>query len=87
MSTPTRTLYELKTFKFAIFVPLVIGIIALIIIENSLNLKFQWDFQGIENAWDFFHVPLTILSLIIPLVALIASNHRSVQSKELLAPM
>lgn len=82
MSKAIRSLYELKTFKAAIYVPLFVAVTAIIIIENSLNLKLQWDFQGIKNAWDFFHIPLTILSLVIPLVALIASNHRSVQSKE-----
>jgi hypothetical protein len=37
-------------------------------------------FEGVNNLMVIFKVPLAILALIIPIVAIIASNHRSVQT-------
>jgi hypothetical protein len=45
-------------------------------------LIIQLDYKGLNNLWYIFKVPIAVFSLSIPWVAIVASNHRSVQSKE-----
>lgn len=54
---------------------------AIIIIYNS-ELQPNYTYTGLNNALTIFKIPLGILALIIPIVALLAANHRSEQTKE-----
>ncbi|MFW1641621.1 hypothetical protein ACEV8D_22805 [Vibrio parahaemolyticus] len=56
-------------------------VLAFIIVANS-ELDVDLSFTGFNNFLTVFRVPLGILALIIPIVALLAANHRSEQTKE-----
>ncbi|EHD2271247.1 TPA: hypothetical protein ACMDWR_003646 [Vibrio cholerae] len=79
---PKKSLIELKILwlvvggfgALAAFVTLIIGM-------NS-DLIPNYSYLGFNHAVVVFRVPLAILALIIPIVALLAANHRSVQTKE-----
>lgn len=79
---PRKSLIELKILWivvggficFAVFVGLIVGV-------NS-QLESDYSYEGFNHALVVFRVPLSILALIIPIVALLAANHRSEQTKE-----
>ncbi|WP_330961181.1 hypothetical protein [Photobacterium sp. 53610] len=67
-----------------IVIGLLTGIAVLISAAIIVNSFLVWDFSylGFNNFIVVFKVPLGVLALIIPLVALLAANHRSEQTKE-----
>lgn len=79
---PHMSLIELEIFKKSVYGLFIAAVIVYVTIVSNSHLTFQFDFDGINRAVEIFKVPLSILALIIPLVALIASNHRSEQSRE-----
>jgi len=80
-----RELVELKTFWASIVFPISISLIVGFVIRAHTPL--QWDFssQGTNLFLEIFKVPLGILALIFPSVALVASNHRSRQTARLIS--
>jgi hypothetical protein len=77
-----NTLFRLYGFWVALIIPLLFSAMLIYFIVEPRELHFQWDLIGFEYAWKIFHIPITVISLVIPLVALVASNHRSVQSRQ-----
>jgi hypothetical protein len=57
------------------------SIILAIYIALSSNLEWNLGFEGINKAVEIFKVPLAMLALLIPCVAVLATNHRSEQNK------
>lgn len=55
--------------------------LAFVVINHYSSLEFGFDYVGFNQFLSFFKVPLGILALIIPVVALLAANHRSEQTK------
>lgn len=76
-----KKLTELFSFKIAIYLPLVASILFAIIIYQNSSLILDPSFNGFNQLLDIYKVPLGILALAFPFVAIVASNHRSVQSK------
>ncbi|MGF1761097.1 hypothetical protein L4D76_24890 [Photobacterium sagamiensis] len=75
-----RSIVQLKLLWFTVGILVISSaILAGLIITNS---KLTWDpsYEGINNFVEIFKVPLSIVALIIPAVAIIASNHRSIQT-------
>ena len=64
---------------FMLFVPAIV--IGVTIIYYS-NLELDLSYEGMNYFITVFRLPLGLLALIIPLVAMLASNHRSEQTKE-----
>lgn len=78
---PHKSFVQLRIFKVTLLLFALIALsIGCIIISNS-NIGFKWDYEGINKLVSIFKVPLSILALIIPVVALLATNHRSEQTK------
>lgn len=77
-----KSLFQLKRFKLAIIVPAMISLIVAVYIFKTSNIHYYPGYKGINNALTIFQVPLTLLALILPLVALAASSHRSEQTKK-----
>ncbi len=79
---PQKSLIELKILwfvvggfaAFAAFIALIVGL-------NS-EITLEYSYTGFNHTIVVFRVPLAILALIIPIVALLAANHRSEQTKE-----
>lgn len=78
---PRKSLLKLPILWLVIFVMLVSSaIITILIIKNS-EVTWGIDYQSINNYLSIFKAPLAITALIIPIVALLAANHRSEQTK------
>ena len=82
-----KTLYELSSFKWAVFTPLVIGLIFVIIIACHdfflvESMTWCWTSDCFNDAVTRLKVPIAIVALIFPAVALVASQHRSSQTVE-----
>ena len=67
-----------QTFGYLLAIALTITVA---IIYND-NLTANFSYAGFNNALTIFKVPLGILASIIPIIALLATNHRSEQTKE-----
>ncbi len=79
---PHVTFLKLKSVACVIITILVAAsLIALTIFAFTPNLKFNPSSEGWNNAIEIFKFPLGLLAVSIPLIALFAANHRSVQSK------
>ncbi len=78
---PLKDFFHLPILWWSIgFFVLVASVVTGLIIYNS-ELISSYDYMGFNRAISIFKVPLGILALIIPIVALFAANHRSVQTK------
>jgi hypothetical protein len=75
-----KSLFEIKEFWTALMTPIVLGMIfASIIVVNS-DLAWDLSYRGVNKFVDVFKFPLGVLAITFPLVALVATNHRSKQS-------
>lgn len=77
---PQKSLLSLPVFKALVIIHTTIAISASITIVKNSNLHFELSYSGFNFFIEAFRLPLAILALIIPTVALLASNHRSVQT-------
>lgn len=79
---PEKSFLHLGIVWFAVLVLLVLSLIisGIIIYYSPLTLDLSSD--GFNYFVSVFRFPLGILTLIIPIVALLAANHRSEQTKE-----
>ncbi len=82
MPNSKKSLFQLKSFHYALWSPILIAILVTIYICFTSNLMFYAGFKGLNNVWEYFKVPLAIFSLVFPSVALVTANHRSIQSKK-----
>ncbi|MDN7124537.1 hypothetical protein J6I90_06555 [Pseudidiomarina sp. 1APP75-32.1] len=77
-----KNFFELTAVKVAFGTAgLLAGVSVLAIILNS-NVVWRFDYQGLNHLLTVFKLPLGILATLIPVIALLAANHRSVQTKE-----
>lgn len=77
-----KHLTHLSVFWYALLIPIGIAIIFAIVIINNSALYFDLSYLGFNKAINIFRVPLSIAALSFPLVALVATNHRSRQSSK-----
>lgn len=59
-----------------------IALVAALVITLNSELQPNFTYVGFNNALNVFKIPLGVVALIIPIVALLAANHRSEQTKE-----
>ncbi|MCW8833918.1 MAG: hypothetical protein OQK09_00645 [Colwellia sp.] len=81
MPNSEKSLFQLKSFRYALWLPISIAFLISVYIILTSNLVYKTGFVGLNNLWDIFKVPLAVLSLAFPSVALVTANHRSIQSK------
>ncbi len=79
---PHKSFFSLKPVRVVIGLIILFSIVVACCIINTSSLKWSSGYTGWNNALTIFKVPLGILALNIPIVALLAANHRSVQTKE-----
>ncbi|MCQ8869738.1 hypothetical protein [Vibrio splendidus] len=79
---PHKSFLSLKIVRgAAIGLLLLAATIAIVIVCNS-SLYFSWNYEGFNLFFSVFRFPLSVAALIIPIIALLAANHRSEQTKE-----
>ncbi len=80
-----KELVKLRSFWMSIAAPSVISCLLGIAIYTRTPLQWDFSYNGTNLFLEIFRVPLGILALIFPSVALVASNHRSRQSARLIS--
>ncbi len=68
--------------KTVIFIIIITALIISILIFLNENITFTPNAQGFTDLINTFKVPLVILSLLIPILGIMAAHHRSIQSAE-----
>ncbi|MEI8703997.1 hypothetical protein [Pseudoalteromonas sp. B62] len=75
-----KSLFSLTEFWLSILIPVVISLILGGVILLNSNLILDLSYTGFNKFVEIYKIPLGVLALLFPLVALVASNHRSRQS-------
>lgn len=75
-----KSLFKLPSFWFWGLVPLIIAILLGYKMYDSTSMLFDFDYDGVVSFVQTFKIPISISALSFPLIALIATNHRSEQS-------
>lgn len=75
-----KKLFEIKEFWISLSVPIILAAIFASIIAANSELTWDLSYSGFNKFIDIFKFPMGVLALIFPLVALVATNHRSRQS-------
>lgn len=78
--TPTEHLLDTMMFRSVIAIPLLSAMVLSGIAILNTALSADWTLSGFNKFVELFKLPLGVASLSIPLGALVASHHRSVQS-------
>lgn len=77
---PEKSLISLGIFKATVLAHIIAAAILSLVIAYNSELSPSFSYEGVNFFVEAFRVPLAILALIIPMVALLASNHRSEQT-------
>ncbi|MCF2911871.1 hypothetical protein [Halomonas sp. Cn5-12] len=77
-----KSLLQLKRFWLPVLFVIVVAVAIAIYIYKSSSLVFVPGYEGLDGLVKIYKVPLGVLSLLFPLVALIATSHRSEQTKK-----
>ncbi|MDR6163045.1 hypothetical protein [Pseudomonas fluorescens] len=79
---PHKSFLSLKVLWFVVAIHFAIAAAFATLIMYNSDLVLKLNHTGLNNALNIFKIPLGILALIIPIVALLAANHRSEQTRE-----
>lgn len=79
---PHKSFFELRVVQATIFLGFSIAVVTSVIIASHSNLIPKLDYEGFNFFVKAYKVPIGILASLIPIIALLAANHRSVQTKE-----
>jgi hypothetical protein len=77
---PKKPLFAQLGFWVALLLPIGISLVLIISLAIVENLSWEWTSPGFANFLTIFALPIGVAGLSIPLVAVCASQHRSVQS-------
>ncbi|MGY9521299.1 hypothetical protein ACTM6F_07850 [Citrobacter freundii] len=75
-----KSLSKQHLFKLSIWVPFIIAALLCVPIWFDKNITFNLTSQGYGNFLDIFKLPIGVWSLSIPLVAIVAHIHRTIQT-------
>jgi hypothetical protein len=79
---PLKSFTELPGFRLTILISILVsGVFTLLIIFNS-DIVWKLDYVGFNSFVEIFKVPLSILAIAITVIAILATMHRSAQTKE-----
>lgn len=79
---PHTSFIDLPIFRKTIALSLLLTAIVCVLITINSKLESNFTFEGFNQALTIFKFPLGILAITIPIIALLAANHRSEQTKE-----
>lgn len=77
---PTNHLHDTRMFRAAIYGPVLLSLLLAIIGQMNSGLEPNLSFQGFNTFLINFKLPIGFAGLAIPLGALVASHHRSIQA-------
>lgn len=73
----TKNLFRIKLFWIALLIPITTSLLIALYIINTSDLIYVSSFAGLNNAIGIFKVPLAVLALVFPSIAIVVANHRS----------
>lgn len=81
--TKLRKLGDSPLFRLALFMPLISGVslLAITVLSNE-NSNFCMTSECINNFFDLYKYPLSIMGLSVPLTAIVAALHRSEEAHQ-----
>jgi len=79
---PHKSFLALKIVWVTVFVLVMMSTLIVLIIGLNSELVVDLSYSGFNHFISVFRFPLAIAALIIPVIALLAANHRSEQTKE-----
>lgn len=77
-----KSLFQLKRFWVSAFLILLVAFLSAIYIFCTSNLVYVSGYKGVNGFLEAYKVPLGILALLFPVIALVAASHRSEQTKK-----
>lgn len=77
---PEAHLIDTRWFRGAIVIPVGLALLVGWIFTGDLSLELDRSPEGMNNFLKMFKLPLGIASLSLPIVAVVAANHRSMQT-------
>ncbi|WP_419243569.1 hypothetical protein ACN08P_19880 [Photobacterium leiognathi subsp. mandapamensis] len=80
--SPNKSLIQLRVLWIVVGIISLISTICFILIYKNSNIITDITYHGFNMFIVIYRVPLSILALIIPIIALLAANHRSEQTRE-----
>lgn len=79
---PLKSFTELFVFKFTIVFSILISTLSTSLIILNTEVAWQFDYLGFNTFVEIFRFPLSVLAIAITIIAILATMHRSVQTKE-----
>lgn len=79
---PHKSFLTLRIVWVTVLILVTMSILSAVIIVFNSELELDLSYSGFNHFISIFRFPLAIAALIIPVVALLAANHRSEQTKE-----
>lgn len=79
---PGVHLFRTWQFQLSVGVPIIVATVFFFWISYVEKLDFEMSSEAVRNLWVHHKLSLTLLGLIFPFTALVASHHRSVQASE-----
>lgn len=79
---PNRSFFSLPIVRWTFAIVVVCAGLAFLAIIASTNLVLDLSSNGFNGFLSIFRFPLGVIALLIPVMAIYATNHRSVQQKQ-----
>ena len=81
--TPTvAPLFHTIGLWLSLFFPILLAVVVLVTAAWGSGLELEWSPAGLRTFYEYFKIPIALASLSIPLGALTAAHHRSLQTFE-----
>jgi hypothetical protein len=79
---PLKSFTELPAFRITIILSISLATIFTILIIFNSDIVWRFDYVGFNSFVEIFRVPLSILAIAVTVIAILATMHRSAQTKE-----
>lgn len=79
---PELHLVNTIEFRLAVFTPLAVALAVGCFASAGEELRFSFSPEGMDNFLNLFKLPIGLASLALPITAVVAANHRSMQTAQ-----
>lgn len=75
-----KKLYQTLYFRLSFEIPIILSLLFFYFINSNNELIYSFKINDLKNLLNSLYIPITLLSLSIPLVAISAAIHRSIET-------
>jgi hypothetical protein len=79
---PLKSYTELPLFRITLTTAILLALITTVLIILNSDLQWRVDYVGLNSFVEIFRVPLSIMAIAITIIAILATMHRSAQTRE-----